>query len=168
MLVFSNRHELRAVELGSLASRALVSALKNTIALDWRLAGPERRVQLFWTDVVDDTIYQGTIVDNALGDITPVVQRGLLTAEGLAVDWVAGNLYWVESGLHQIEVARVDGQHRRTLLSGDMDSPRAIALDPTKVFSIDTNSKNSSKNIFCNTTLKTNLAISNLLVFEDL
>ncbi|XP_045484331.1 low-density lipoprotein receptor-related protein 1B [Pieris rapae] len=134
MLVFSNRHELRAVELGSLASRALVSALKNTIALDWRLAGPERRVQLFWTDVVDDTIYRGTIVDNALGDITPVVQRGLLTAEGLAVDWVAGNLYWVESGLHQIEVARADGQHRRTLLAGDMDSPRAIAIDPTKGF----------------------------------
>lgn len=32
------------------------------------------------------------------------MQQGLSTAEGLAVDWVAGNLYWVESSLHQIEV----------------------------------------------------------------
>ncbi|CAK1543699.1 unnamed protein product [Leptosia nina] len=130
VLVFSNRHELRAVELGSLASRALVSSLKNTIALDWRRI--ERGVQLFWTDVVDDNIYRGTIIDNALSDISAVVQQGLSTAEGLAVDWVGGNLYWVESSLHQIEVARADGRHRRTLIAGDMDSPRAIALDPTK------------------------------------
>lgn len=32
------------------------------------------------------------------------MRQGLSTAEGLAVDWVAGNLYWVESSLHQIEV----------------------------------------------------------------
>ncbi|XP_038218676.1 low-density lipoprotein receptor-related protein 1-like [Zerene cesonia] len=132
VLVFSNRHEVRAVELGSLASRALVSSLKNTIALDWRRAAG--RVQLYWTDVVDDNIYQGTIVDNALTDIKVVVQQGLSTAEGLAVDWIAGNLYWVESSLHQIEVARADGQYRRTLIAGDIDSPRAIALDPRKGF----------------------------------
>lgn len=36
--------------------------------------------------------------------IEVVVQQGLSTAEGLAVDWVGENLYWVESSLHQIEV----------------------------------------------------------------
>lgn len=41
----------------------------------------------------------------ALSGIEVVVQQGLSTAEGLAVDWVAGNLYWVESSLHQIEVS---------------------------------------------------------------
>lgn len=40
----------------------------------------------------------------ALSNITVVVQQGLSTAEGLAVDWVGENLYWVESSLHQIEV----------------------------------------------------------------
>lgn len=40
----------------------------------------------------------------ALSGIEVVVEQGLSTAEGLAVDWVAGNLYWVESSLHQIEV----------------------------------------------------------------
>lgn len=59
-----------------------------------------------------------------------VVQNGLATAEGLAVDWIGRNLYWVESNLDQIEVARLDGKYRRTLIAGEMESPRAIAVDP--------------------------------------
>lgn len=59
-----------------------------------------------------------------------VVQSGLLTAEGLAVDWIGHNLYWLDSNLDQIEVANVNGSFRRTLVAGDLSSPRAIALDP--------------------------------------
>ncbi|XP_068625234.1 prolow-density lipoprotein receptor-related protein 1 [Battus philenor] len=132
LLVFSNRHEVRGVELPSLASRALVASLKNTIALDWRRDPADNSTQLYWTDVVDDNIYRGTLAGNALSGIEVVVQQGLSTAEGLAVDWVAGNLYWVESSLHQIEVARADGMYRRTLIAEDMESPRAIAVDPRK------------------------------------
>ncbi|XP_046973357.1 prolow-density lipoprotein receptor-related protein 1 [Vanessa cardui] len=128
LLVYSNRHEVRGVELSSLTSRALVSSLKNTIALDW--CRTPAGLQLYWTDVLDDNIYRGTLTGDAVTGIEVVVQQGLSTAEGLAVDWVAGNLYWVESSLHQIEVARLDGKYRRTLIAGDMDSPRAIAVDP--------------------------------------
>jgi len=66
----------------------------------------------------------------ALSNIEVVVQTGLSTAEGLAVDWIGQNLYWVESNLDQIEVAKLNGSFRRTLIAGDMESPRAIALDP--------------------------------------
>ena len=59
-----------------------------------------------------------------------VVKSGLNTAEGLAVDWMGQNLYWVESNLDQIEVARLNGSFRHTLIAGDLESPRAIALDP--------------------------------------
>ena len=59
-----------------------------------------------------------------------VVKSGLATAEGLAVDWMGQNLYWVESNLDQIEVARLNGSFRRTLVAVDLESPRAIALDP--------------------------------------
>lgn len=65
-----------------------------------------------------------------LTDIDVVVNSGLANAEGLAVDWMGQNLYWVESNLDQIEVARLNGSFRRTLVAGDLDSPRAIALDP--------------------------------------
>ena len=62
--MFSNRHEVRGVSLPALTARALVSSLKNTIALDWRRDPATGEVQLYWTDVVDDNIYRGTIVGN--------------------------------------------------------------------------------------------------------
>lgn len=70
------------------------------------------------------------MVGDALRNVEAVVQSGLSTAEGLAVDWIGQNLYWVDSNLDQIEVARVNGSFRRTLVAGEMSSPRAIALDP--------------------------------------
>lgn len=85
---------------------------------------------MFWTDVIDDKIYCGSLIGSSLTNIDVVVQNGLATAEGLAVDWIGRNLYWVESNLDQIEVARLDGKYRRTLIAGEMESPRAIAVDP--------------------------------------
>lgn len=67
-----------------------------------------------------------------LRNVEAVVQSGLLTPEGLAVDWIGMNLYWVDSNLVQIEVAQIAGQCRRTLVAGDMSSPRAIAVDPSE------------------------------------
>jgi predicted membrane channel-forming protein YqfA (hemolysin III family) len=58
------------------------------------------------------------------------VDVGLATTEGLAVDWIGQNIYWVESNLDQIEVAKLDGSDRTTLIAGSMISPRAIVLDP--------------------------------------
>lgn len=59
-----------------------------------------------------------------------VVQHGLATPEGLAVDWITGKLYWIDSNLDQIEVAELNGDMRTTLIAGGMEHPRAIALDP--------------------------------------
>ncbi|KAK7083495.1 Low-density lipoprotein receptor-related protein 1B, partial [Halocaridina rubra] len=128
-LIFSNRHELRSISLkNGMGAKALISSLKNTIALDFYHADDGDIV--FWTDVVDDKIYKGTLLAGALSNIEVVVQTGLATAEGLAVDWIAENLYWVESNLDQIEVAKLNGSYRRTLVASHMDSPRAISLDP--------------------------------------
>lgn len=64
--------------------------------------------------------------------IEVVVQHGLATPEGLAVDWIAGNLYWIDSNLDQIEVAKLNGGMRTTLIAGGMEHPRALALDPVQ------------------------------------
>lgn len=127
-VIFSNRHELRSVDLHTMSVRALITGLKNTIALDFFHSNGTDLI--FWTDVVDDKIYRGTVTSGSLSSIEVVVQTGLATAEGLAVDWIGENLYWVESNLDQIEVAKLNGSFRRTLIAGNMESPRAIALDP--------------------------------------
>lgn len=73
------------------------------------------------------------VVDNVFSGVTSievVVQHGLATPEGLAVDWITGKLYWIDSNLDQIEVAKLNGDMRTTLIAGGMEHPRAIALDP--------------------------------------
>ncbi|XP_039602497.1 low-density lipoprotein receptor-related protein 1-like isoform X2 [Polypterus senegalus] len=126
-IIFSNRHEIRRIDLYKGDFSVLVPGLRNTIALDFHL----NQSSLYWTDVVEDKIYRGKLSDNgALTSFEVVIQYGLATPEGLAVDWIAGNIYWVESNLDQIEVAKLDGTMRNTLLAGDIEHPRAIALDP--------------------------------------
>ncbi|KAL1455357.1 hypothetical protein WDU94_009457 [Cyamophila willieti] len=127
-VIFSNRHELRGIDLRTFNVKALISSLKNTIALDFYYTPNANMV--FWTDVIDDKIHNATLIGNSLTNIDVVVQTGLTTAEGLAFDWIGKNLYWVESKVDQIEVAKLTGQYRRTLVAGDIESPRAIALDP--------------------------------------
>ncbi|KAM4794631.1 prolow-density lipoprotein receptor-related protein 1 [Rhinophrynus dorsalis] len=126
-IIFSNRHEIRRIDLNKGDYSVLVPGLRNTIALDFHL----NQSTLYWTDVVEDKIYRGKLSESgALTSFEVIIQYGLATPEGLAVDWIAGNIYWVESNLDQIEVAKLNGTMRTTLLAGDIEHPRAIALDP--------------------------------------
>lgn len=59
-VIFSNRHELRGVDLHTLSVKALISSLKNTIALDFYHKDDVDII--FWTDVIDDKIYRGTLI----------------------------------------------------------------------------------------------------------
>lgn len=127
-VIFSNREEIRGVDLKTFAVKNFFASLRNTIALDFLFSNES--LQIFWTDVIDDKIYRGSLIGGVLRNVEAVVQSGLLTVEGLAVDWIGHNLYWVDGDLYQIEVARLNGNFRRTLVAGEMSSPRAIAVDP--------------------------------------
>nr|VZI46220.1 unnamed protein product [Spirometra erinaceieuropaei] len=83
---------------------------------------------LFW---VDNAIYR-----LKLGEKSPVVviepaNRAAQTLDGLAVDWVAGNLYWSTGGNRQIWVSRLDGAWPRLLLTlhGFDDCPPSSSQD---------------------------------------
>ena len=51
-------------------------------------------------------------------------------AEGIAVDWLSGNIYWTDAKKRVIEVASKDGYYRYALFSGLVNMPHALALDP--------------------------------------
>jgi len=51
-IIFSNRHELRSIDLHTHNVRALISSLKNTIALDFFHSRETDNDIIFWTDVV--------------------------------------------------------------------------------------------------------------------
>ncbi|XP_016109653.1 low-density lipoprotein receptor-related protein 1B-like [Sinocyclocheilus grahami] len=126
-VIFSIRHEIRRIDLHKRDYSLLVPGLRNTIALDFHF----NHSLLYWTDVVEDKIYRGKLSETGgVTGVEVVIQHGLATPEGLAVDWIAGNLYWIDSNLDQIEVAKLNGEMRTTLIAGGMEHPRALAVDP--------------------------------------
>ena len=59
-----------------------------------------------------------------------IVEFGLDFPEGMAVDWVAHNVYWADTGTNRIEMSRLDGSNRKVLVWTDVANPRSVALDP--------------------------------------
>ena len=59
-----------------------------------------------------------------------VVTRSVLTADGLAADWVYSHLYWTDTGTNTISMSDFQGNMITVLIKDDLEEPRAIALHP--------------------------------------
>lgn len=53
---------------------------------------------------------------------------------GLAVDWIAGNLYFTNVFPHEnyLEVCWLDGTNRKVLVKTTTDAPKELAVNPIK------------------------------------
>ena len=105
--------------------RLLASGLTNTIAVDFHA----KKRMYFWSDVSKGTI---TRSDYGGSKKRVIVNTKIKVPDGLAVDWMAGNLYWSDTGTDTIEVSRLDGTHRKVIIRFYLDQPRALALHPAK------------------------------------
>lgn len=44
-----------------------------------------------------------------------VISNEVYHPDGLAIDWAARNFYWTDTGTDRIEVARLNGKHRKVI-----------------------------------------------------
>uniref|UniRef100_A0A673MCW6 Low density lipoprotein receptor b n=1 Tax=Sinocyclocheilus rhinocerous TaxID=307959 RepID=A0A673MCW6_9TELE len=127
-LLFSMRHEVRKMALGSRTYTALIRQQKNVVALDVDVHSD----RIFWSDVSLKKIYSAAAADPA--HHSTVIDSRISRPEGLAVDWVHGNIYWTDGELRTVSVATADGSKRKTLVSEGLQNPRAIVVDPHFMF----------------------------------
>ncbi|XP_064138054.1 low-density lipoprotein receptor-related protein 8 isoform X2 [Loxodonta africana] len=130
-LIFTNRHEVRRIDLVKRDYSRLIPMLKNVVALDVEVATN----RIYWCDLSYRKIYSA-YMDKASdpAEQEVLIDEQLHSPEGLAVDWVHKHIYWTDSGNKTISVATVDGSRRRTLFSQDLSEPRAISVDPLRGF----------------------------------
>uniref|UniRef100_A0A4W3IYG7 Nidogen 2 n=1 Tax=Callorhinchus milii TaxID=7868 RepID=A0A4W3IYG7_CALMI len=86
-----------------------------------------REKMVYWTDVAGRTINRISLEIGAEPEI--MINSGLTSPEGLTIDYLRRLMFWTDSGSDKIEVAKVDGTHRRVLFDTDLVNPRAIVVD---------------------------------------
>uniref|UniRef100_A0A3P9HTY5 EGF-like domain-containing protein n=1 Tax=Oryzias latipes TaxID=8090 RepID=A0A3P9HTY5_ORYLA len=121
-LIFANRYYLRKLNLDGSNYTLLKQGLNNAVALDFDY----HQQMIYWTDVNT----QGSMIRRMHINGSNVLHRTLLSnPDGLAVDWIGGNLYWCDKGRDTIEVSKLNGAYRTVLINNGLKEPRAVAVD---------------------------------------
>ncbi|XP_076762374.1 low-density lipoprotein receptor-related protein 8 isoform X4 [Xylocopa sonorina] len=123
-LLFTRRHDIRKVALDRLEMTNIVKDTKMAAALDFVF----RTGMIFWSDSSEKKIYKAPIDEG--NERTVVIDDGLTTSDGLAVDWIYSHIYWTDSKKSTIELANFEGNMRKTLIRDRIYEPRGIALNP--------------------------------------
>ena len=85
--------------------------------------------RIYWTDPYLNTISR-VFINGSSPEI--IVSEYVYYSYGLSVDPLGRNIYWTDLGSNKIEVSRMDGTMRKTLIHQDLDDPRDIILDLDK------------------------------------
>lgn len=125
LLIISNRRSILLSDLLEHSIERLPVQVENVVAT----ASDMKLGYIFWSDMKLKKIMR--VNRSEVTDVKEVVSSGLDLVEGLAYDWVGGNLYWVDSRLHTVEVCDRDGNHRVILLNQNVSQPRGIVIDST-------------------------------------
>uniref|UniRef100_A0A4X2LNB8 EGF-like domain-containing protein n=1 Tax=Vombatus ursinus TaxID=29139 RepID=A0A4X2LNB8_VOMUR len=121
-LIFSNRYYLRNMTADGQSYSLILQGLGLAVALDFDRV--EKR--LYWIDlerqVIERMFLNGTNKET-------VINSNLPAGEGLAVDWVARKLYWLDAYLNCLSVANLDGRFRRKLILYSKTDKKNVCLN---------------------------------------
>lgn len=103
-----------------------ISGVHGAVVLDYHY----NQSKIFFADVNIDVIKVVDMTD--MKNSKPIITTGLMTPNGLAVDWIANNLFWSDTGSKVIEVSRLDGSCRKVLISENLSDPRSMIVFPKR------------------------------------
>lgn len=122
-LVISNRHSILVADLKEQGLERVPIIVENVVATTSNM----HTGTIFWSDMKLKKISR---LDRG-SEPVEVISTGLDLVEGLAYDWIGGNIYWLDSKLNNIEVAKENGENRIVLVKENITQPRGMCLDPS-------------------------------------
>ena len=115
-------HDLPQSQFHAIGYPGLYSPLGVTIDSDTQ--------KIYWTEAgmgkIQRANLDGTEVEDVIND--------LRTPFGIALDPVGRKLYWTDLGNDRIQRANVDGSEIEDLVTGDVGTPRGIAVGGSRLF----------------------------------
>lgn len=137
-LLYTNRRELKILTVSFsndsngqrqvfLNASKVTSNLEDVPAIDYSY----NENLIFWSDIETEQIKSLRLdTSQSMKPIISHISSGVMSADGLACDWVTKKIYWADSEIKIIEVVHYESKIRKTLFWSDLDRPRAIALVP--------------------------------------
>ncbi|XP_076344763.1 low-density lipoprotein receptor-related protein-like [Tachypleus tridentatus] len=139
VILFTDGPEIRVLDVTNERQTSLIQGIReNRIqAIDF---DPVHHI-VYWSDTHDKTIKRSLIPNpanpnNGTGFPQDLDVKGLTKPSAVAVDWTAGNLYWMDTELSsnqphgRIFASLLDGRYRRSIITTGLEQPRSLALDP--------------------------------------
>ncbi len=130
-IVFTHKTDIRLTILeGRERTTALVNGTRSAIGVDYHQEGD----LLFWSESYDKRIYRTKVSDNLRTH--KIIVDGE-SEEGLAVDWISDNLYYVRRHSHPrgyktIAVTDFNGKYHVDIITSDLEEPRSLCVKPSK------------------------------------
>ncbi|ERL86348.1 hypothetical protein D910_03756 [Dendroctonus ponderosae] len=121
-LIISNRHSILVADLKDQGLERVPIIVENVVAT----ASNMHSGTIFWSDMKLKKISK--LDRNSVP--VDIISTGLDLVEGLAYDWIGGNIYWLDSKLNTIEVSTESGLNRIVLVKENITQPRGMCLDP--------------------------------------
>ncbi|XP_047139272.1 low-density lipoprotein receptor-related protein 1 isoform X1 [Hydra vulgaris] len=128
-LLYSTTTEIRATPFNEQESDSIapILGLKSSYAIDFLY----KTGTIYIADDMERAIFK---VQKDGNKLEKIITTGLERPQGIAVDWIAENIYWSDAGSNLIEVSRLNGSHRIVLINNGIENPRALAVYPSKAF----------------------------------
>ena len=123
-IIFAKESSIKFIDIHNVSAQGvLVSGLSQARSLALYI----RHGWMFWSEYASPSsisrlhLSEGATKEKILDNLGEV--------EGIAVEWETGLIYWADYKYKTIEVAKIDGTYRKTLISHDILSHRAIVVD---------------------------------------